>query len=73
MNADEAEKMAKQVALDYNWVWREPISVKIKRKWFFWGQMFWEVNSNIECSGMNVWVLIDDESKQVVKRGYLPR
>ncbi|MGH7673947.1 MAG: hypothetical protein ACREMV_01640 [Gemmatimonadales bacterium] len=37
------------------------------------GRQFWDIRTNALAIGVNVHIVIDDTTGEVVERGYLPR
>lgn len=48
------------------WPWVEPVKVIKSRKWFLVGPVQWEVVTNTEYRGGNVFVMIDDKTGKVL-------
>jgi hypothetical protein len=72
MEKKEAIEIAKTLTLKSGWIWREPVSAIKKRKYFF-GKAYWSITTNSECIGMNVRVLIDDSTGQIIRSSFSKR
>jgi hypothetical protein len=72
MSRDEAISLAKQVASEEDWEWREPVDASKRHKWLF-GPYVWSVFTNAECRGGNIHVVIDDSTGEVLSKSYLRR
>lgn len=72
MEKKEAIEIAKTLALKSGWVWKEPVSA-IKRRKYFFGKAYWSITSNSQRIGMNVRVLIDDATGQIIKSSFSKR
>ena len=71
MTENEALEIAKRVATERGWPWREPVSVTKKRRWFRFSG--WIVYSNAGFRGGNVRIEIDIATGEVIRAAYLPR
>lgn len=60
------------VALERNWTWIAPVSIRKKRRWLV-GRMLWIVLSNHQSRGCNVRVVVDDETGKVAEAAFWPR
>jgi hypothetical protein len=72
MNHDEAILVAKQVASEEGWEWLEPVDASKSRSSLF-GPDVWTVITNAACIGRNIRIVIDDTTRQVVRKAFLPR
>ena len=72
MTSDEAILLAKNVANEEGWLWKEPVRAIKKRQWWV-GDAYWQVVSNSGMRGSSVRVKIDDKSGKILNKGYLPR
>ncbi len=71
MTENEALQIAKDLAATKGWTWREPVTVRRRRRWFrFVG---WTVQSNAQSRGCNVYVEIDDLSGRIARAAFWPR
>jgi hypothetical protein len=73
MTKDEVIAIAKRVAAEEGWLWKEPILVQKTHRYIFFGPVTWHVTSNAECRGCNVRVHVDDRSAEVTYKGFAPR
>jgi hypothetical protein len=73
VTADEALDLARTVAAAEGWAWQEPVRVRRQKSWIFFGPASWEVWTNAGSLGCNVRIVIDDGSRQVVVKRFLPR
>jgi hypothetical protein len=73
MTEAEAIERARQVAEAEGWPWEEPISAITKKKGLFSKLVYWQMISNGRCRGRNAIICIDDESGEVLTKGWLPR
>jgi hypothetical protein len=69
---DEAVERAKTLARERGWVWQEPATSILRRRWFRAGGR-WEILSNALALGAKVRVVLDAESGEVLEEGYVPR
>lgn len=72
MTSDEALALARSIAHEQGWTWKEPIRVTKRRPWLI-GNTYWEVVSNANSRGMNVRVSIEDRTGKVRRKVFLPR
>jgi hypothetical protein len=73
VTADEALIAARATAAAEGWPWREPVQVRRKRSWFFFGPARWEVWTNADSIGSNVRIVIDEASGEVQEKRFLSR
>lgn len=73
MTRDEAISLARNVAENEGWEWRDPIVATKARMFIVAGPASWHVMSNADCRGCNVNVQIDDQSGHVTSKGFAPR
>lgn len=72
MTQGEAIGIAKFVAQNEGWSWKDPARATKHRRWFF-GSVYWEIISNVDMIGSNVRIKIEDATGKVLEKGYLPR
>ena len=65
-------RLAEERARAEGWLFRAPVKAWLRKPWFF-GRPEWTVLSNADCRGCNVWIVIDDESGNIVSAGFAPR
>lgn len=70
MTQDEAVGIARSLAQEKGWEWREPVYAARCRSGFAWGPWVWEVYSNRRHRGRNVRVIIDEQSGKVLRSGF---
>ena len=73
ISEQEAIEIARRVAAEKGWRWREPVKARRTRTWIFIGRAEWEVRTNAEMRGTNVLVVVDAQDGTVVRAAYLPR
>jgi len=73
MTSEEAIEIGHALARERGWPWREPVAVVRRRRWFVFGRRQWQLRSNAEMRGGNVFVIVDDETRHVIRAGYGPR
>jgi hypothetical protein len=66
---DEAIKIAKELAAAAGWTWVDPVSVMLTTG----ARKKWEILTNNQSRGVNVRVVIDAETGEVLTKGYNPR
>lgn len=71
MTREEAIAIASRVAETNGWTWLEPVRGILRTPFF--RRPRWEILSNFECRGCNVFVSIDDATKSVIRSAFLPR
>lgn len=73
MTDEEALATARAVALVEGWPWQEPVQVKRRRSWFFFGPPYWEIWTNADSIGSNVRIVIDETTGEVEEKRFLSR
>lgn len=75
MSEFEAIELARNIAKAEGWPWKEPIDAKLRRRGWFEGgpRRYWTVLSNADSRGSNVFVKIDDATREVSIRGFRRR
>ena len=73
MDRARAEAIARAEIERRGWHWKEPILVKRRRRWLFFGPVIWEVHTNTRARGMNARIEIADSNERVLKAAWLPR
>lgn len=73
ITAFRAIEIAREVAASESWPWREPVSVLQTLPARLTGQRHWSVKSNAATVGMNVSVVVDAATGDVLNRRYDPR
>ncbi len=68
-----AEVIARVEIERRGWLWKEPVRVKRRRRWLFFGPIIWEVHTNTNARGMNARIEIEDASERILKASWLPR
>jgi hypothetical protein len=68
----EAMELARKVALEEGWPWEGPIRAMHQRRGWF-GPRCWNICSNAECRGRNVWISIDEATGSVLSSRFSPR
>jgi len=69
----ELLSIAQEAAGQQGWPWLEPVSVTKLRRWILFGPVEWQVMTNTNFRGGNIFVVIDDRTKKVLRRGYSSR
>jgi hypothetical protein len=72
MTEEEAIEIAKRTAKQEGWAWIDPAYARLRRRWFRPGGQ-WRIYSNRLMKGPKVRVFIDDETGEVLEKGYIPR
>lgn len=72
MTEQEAVAKAQAVASARGWPWEAPVNSKRYRR-FLLGSPRWEILSNASARGLNVRILLDDATGDVLEAHYLPR
>lgn len=73
LTRDEVLEVARGVAAEKDWSWCEPVDVKRRRKYVFFGPFRWHVWTGTRQAGCNIRLLIDDESGSILEAGFNPR
>ena len=73
MRAEEALGLARAAAISEGWPWQEPVRVRRQRAWLFFGRTRWEIWTNADSLGSNVRIVIDEATRQVEEKRFLPR
>ena len=66
----EAIEIAKQIVVDQEWSWFEPIDAT---KTDIGSKLVWEVRTNAMARGCNARIVIDAKTREVLTKGFLPR
>ena len=66
----EAEVIERGVVEAEGWPWEKPISTITKRKGLFSRSVYWQIMSNRHYRGMNVIICIDDETGEILTKGF---
>jgi len=72
MERNEVLLIAHEVAETEGWIWLEPVRIEPNRCWPF-GRERWDVLTNWGSRGCNIRLEIDDETGQILSKGYAPR
>jgi hypothetical protein len=73
ISEEDAIEIARGVAVEKGWRWREPVRARRTRSWIFIGRAEWEVRTNADMRGTNVRVVVDAQDGTVLQAAYLPR
>jgi hypothetical protein len=73
MEREKAIEIAQSEATAKGWQWIGEVEAACARKWWLFGPKQWSVRSNAQARGINVYVLIDDASGEVLRAGLCPR
>lgn len=73
MTLDEAKARALDEATARGWLWREPVSARFTRSWWFFGRKRIVVRSNADLRGSNVYIVFDAASGAIESASFLPR
>ncbi|MCW1926289.1 hypothetical protein OKA05_27290 [Luteolibacter arcticus] len=73
MTREEVILVARATADQEGWIWLEPVSVRRSRRFTFFGRRTWRVYTNSEEIGCNVRIDIDDESREIIGKGFCRR
>ena len=73
LTRDRAIAIAHATARQRGWPWFGHIEAWCSRKWFLFGPRYWNVVTNADCYGCNVWVMIDDVTGEVLFASFAPR
>jgi hypothetical protein len=73
LTKEQAIVIAEAAARDNGWAWVQPVAARLRRTMVLFGSHRWEVRSNANCIGRNVFVVIDDKSAELVSSVFLPR
>jgi hypothetical protein len=69
LNEQQAIETAKQVAAKEGWTWKEPVRARLQGG----ARKAWEILSNSQSRGVNVQVVLDAETGEIIRKGYNPR
>jgi len=72
MTREEAIEVARGVAHDEGWPWVEPVEAVKQREFPWLGWKTWRVETNCQTKTGSVIVYIDDATKQVTSKRYMP-
>jgi hypothetical protein len=72
MTRDRAIALAREVAMAKGWFWLEPVQAICFRRWWI-GSKVWEVISNRDKRGMNVRIVINDMTGQIIENNFFSR
>ncbi len=72
-NADDARRIASELAASKGWPFTEPVHARRQRTAPFFGAWRWTVVSNADSRGANVRVEIDERRGLVVSSAFNPR
>ena len=73
MNKSEAIEIAKAEAELKGWQWKGIVEAECSKKWLLFGPKIWKVRSNANMRGVNVFVRIDDSTREILASGFGPR
>lgn len=73
MTREEVIQLARATVEKEGWRWEEPIRLRKIRRFVFFGRRRWLVITNANYMGCNAWIRIDDETGEVVQKGFWPR
>jgi hypothetical protein len=73
MTEAEAIERARRVAEAEGWPWEEQISAMTRKKGLFSNSLYWQVISNRPMRGRNAIICIDDETGEVLTKGFQRR
>jgi hypothetical protein len=70
----EAIEIARNIAATKGWPWKEPVHATFRQpSWLRRGAGIWEILSNADCLGCNVFVTVDEITGKAVLSGFRPR
>lgn len=70
LSKQEIINIAKNAALEQNWVWIEPISVERSWESFFRN---WNIRTNANKKGRNINIIIDGKNGTIIKKKFSSR
>jgi hypothetical protein len=70
MTAAEALALAKNIARQEGWPWLEPVEIRCRRKYVWWGARRWLIKTNRDSLGCNAWFQIDDRPAAIMAKGF---
>jgi hypothetical protein len=73
VSEEEAVALAKEVADEKGWPWALPVRVSRRKPWLSRGGGRWEIFSNGNALGASVRVVINDDTGEVIERGFISR
>lgn len=73
MTREEAIQLARSTIEKEGWPWWEPVYVTQARRFIFFGKRVWRIFTNSHARGCNAHVELDDETGQVLRKGFIPR
>ncbi len=73
MTREQAIAIARRVADERGWPWTDPIHAKRRGGWLVFGRRRWEVRSNADMIGTNVYIVVDEATQHVITAVWLPR
>lgn len=69
MTEEEVLQLARETVLAEKWQWCEPIRVRKKFRFIFFGGVIWVVATDNRFGG-NVHIQIDDQTGRVIAKGF---
>ena len=73
LTKEEAIAIARSVAEQEGWPWREPIWANTYRNFFLFGTLRWHIRTNSDHRGGNVNVHLIDATGEVIIKGFADR
>jgi hypothetical protein len=73
LNEERVLEIARAEAARHRWDWVEPVRAWTFRDGWFRGPIRWQVKTNADSIGYNVWVTVDDATGTVRSANFLPR
>lgn len=73
MTRDQIILLARAVVEKEGWPWLEPIDAREVWRFGFFGRRSWRVITNYHAKGCNARIQIDDETGEIMSKGFMPR
>lgn len=67
MSESDALSIARRIAAERGWPWKEPVRIRRTRSGY------WTVWTNCECRGCNIRIILDDSTGETKLAVFLPR
>lgn len=73
IDVKSAEERARKHAVTQGWALELPLSIKVRRSWFFGRVKSYEIYSNESKLGAKARFIIDADTGEILEAGYVPR
>lgn len=73
MTEDEVLEIVRRVAAEEGWPYSEPVLVTRRRPWLRRTGGTWEIFTNRNFMGGNIRIVVDDDTGEIVNKGFIPR